>query len=341
MAKRNYSRTEKRQIAQKVTLSAIVLITITVLLLWLLKLADSAKKSPHSEEASTEDKTDIIEVDGVKYKKKTDIITCLFLGVDAPEAGDDSREVVGGGQCDVLQLVVLDQRAKTYRRLSLNRDTMTQVKSLDEDGSVLAKTRVQLALAYAQVEDNVRNCENTADAVSGLLYGQQIDKYCSVRMGAIPALNHLAGGVTVTVEDDFSKSDPSLKMGETVRLSDDQARHFIHDRMNVGDGTNEGRMRRQEAYLAGLKPVLTKRCKRDNKYALEIYDTLEPYMVTNMSRNDFIKLAAKIVAMDEGETVEIEGSSKVGDFDFKEFTADEESLEDALLQMFYDKVEGD
>ena len=46
----------------------------------------------------------------------------------------------------------------------------------------------------------------------------------------------------------FSQSDSSLKMGETVTLTDDQALHYVHDRMNVGDGTNVCRMRRQKEY---------------------------------------------------------------------------------------------
>ncbi|MBQ9155487.1 MAG: LCP family protein [Eubacterium sp.] len=342
MASRNLSTTEKRRIAAKVGVSVMAVALVTILLFLMFRIADRAGSGSHAEEASTEDRTGILTVDGVDYKKKTDLMTYLFLGIDATEEGDDSRENLGGGQCDTIQLVVIDNREGTYSRLSLNRDTMTDVKSLDQDGNLLAITKIQLALAYAQVDDDdVISCENAADAVSNLLYGQEIDKYCSVRMGAIASLNQLVGGATVTIEDDFSQTDPSLIIGETVHLTDDQAVHYIHDRMNVGDGTNEARMRRQETYIDAVKPVLFDRCRADNKYALEIYDTLEPYMVTDMSRNDFIKLAAKLVALDEKEAPEITGTSKVGRWDFMEFTVDEDSLEDTVLELFYDKVEGD
>ena len=93
------------------------------------------------------------------------------------------------------------------------------------------------------------------DAVSNMLYGNRIEGYISLNMDSIKILNHLAGGVPVTIEDDFSQSDPSLVMGQNITLTDDQAMHYVHDRMNVGDGTNECRMRRQKAYVDALFPL--------------------------------------------------------------------------------------
>ena len=61
-------------------------------------------------------------------------------------------------------------------------------------------------------------------------------------------------------------------MGETVTLTDAQAEHFVHDRMNVGDGTNEGRMRRQDAYIESLKGVMTDKVKEDVHYAVKKAD---------------------------------------------------------------------
>ena len=47
------------------------------------------------------------------------------------------------------------------------------------------------------------SCENTVDAVSNMLYGIRIEGYISLNMDSIKILNHLAGGVPVTIEDDF------------------------------------------------------------------------------------------------------------------------------------------
>ena len=114
---------------------------------------------------------------------------------------------------------------------------------------------------------------------------------------------------------------------------------YVHDRMNVGDGTNESRMRRQSQYLSALKPILVEKCQADSNYPLEIYDALTLYMVTDLSRNDFIKLTATLLESEEQERLHIEGTNAIGDTGFNEFTVDEDSLADVVIQLFYDKVE--
>lgn len=53
-----------------------------------------------------------------------------------------------------------------------------------------------------------------------------IDGYAMVNVGAVSVVNDMVGGVTVTIEDDFSEVDPTLKMGETVTLMGEQAREL-------------------------------------------------------------------------------------------------------------------
>lgn len=116
----------------------------------------------------------------------------------------------GTGQSDVLELLVIDTKKNTYHKLPINRDTITDVRSLDDDGSYLATTKTQIALAHANGDGMELSCENTVDAVSNMLYGIRIEGYISLNMDSIKILNHLAGGVPVTIEDDFSQSDKSL-----------------------------------------------------------------------------------------------------------------------------------
>ncbi|MGN0393745.1 MAG: LCP family protein, partial [Coprococcus sp.] len=175
--------------------------------------------------------------------------------------------------------------------------------------------------------------------VSNFLGGQKIDGYASLNMGAIGIVNNLAGGVTVTIEDDFSEIDPTLIKGETITLNDEQAKNFVHSRWYVDDGTNESRMRRQSAYMADLKVKLKQKCSEDNEYPFTIYDALEDYMVTNISSQKFSKIALLMLNdKDEGELT-IEGTSQKNDLDFMEMTADEESVEAAILELFYKKYE--
>ena len=110
-----------------------------------------------------------VDVGGVACTPKKNIRTYLFMGLDAQGETETVDEYVSTGQCDTLQLLVIDETDNTYTRLPLNRDTMTDVNSLDYDGTCLATSRLQLALAHASGDGGAISCENTVDAVSGLL----------------------------------------------------------------------------------------------------------------------------------------------------------------------------
>ena len=58
------------------------------------------------------------------------------------------------------------------------------------------------------------SCENTLNAVENLLEGADIEYYVAMNMDAIGILNDALGGVTVTLEDDFTAADPTHAAGE-------------------------------------------------------------------------------------------------------------------------------
>lgn len=336
---KHYSQREKKKLYRKLGMVAVGFALILAASAVLFKVVDQGEVPVKAERAEEDLPFGMVEINGIKCVPKNNIRTYLFMGLDSRGEVHAVEEYDGTGQCDVLEVVVLDRTAGTYTRLPINRDTMTDVKSLDEYGTYLATTKIQVALAHANGDGMETSCLNTVDAVSNLLYGQKINGYASLNMDSIEVLNRLSGGVTVTIEDDFSQSDPSLVEGETVTLTDEQAMHFVHDRMNVGDGTNEGRMRRQSAYLAGLKPLLLEKYQQDNSFALSLFDELSAYMVTDLSRNDFINLAGMLAESEEQDPLQIEGTNAIGDLEFNEFTVDEDSLADVVIQLFYDIVE--
>ena len=165
------------------------------------------------------------------------------------------------------------------------------------------------------------SCENTVDAVSNMLYGIRIEGYISLNMDSIKILNHLAGGVPVTIEDDFSQSDSSLVMGQNITLTDDQAMHYVHDRMNVGDGTNECRMRRQKAYVDALFPLYKAKLQADSGFVNEFYNNLSDYMVTDMSVGEMGNVANMIMNSEDKGELSIKGTNAIAEDDgFNEFT---------------------
>lgn len=279
------------------------------------------------------------EINGIKCRRRTRIKSYLIMGTDATGPVGAVEEYDGTGQCDVLELLVIDQNADTYALLPINRNTVTEVKTLENDGTYIASSDVQIALAHTMGDGLEISCENTVDAVSHLLYDQPIDGYASLNMDSIKIINRFAGGVTVTVEDDFSRTDPSLKMGETITLTDEQAMHFVHDRMKVGDDTNEGRMRRQKAYLDALLPVLEQKTRQNESFPLEVFEGLQDYMVTDLTGKDCSKIAKAVMKNESLGTLQIQGESSLDYLGYDQFIPDQDSLADVVIQLFYERLD--
>lgn len=271
MSKKYYSQSEKKALFRKLALIvAVFAVVIAFIVLVLGKVDDLVGKDADTDYSDEDDiyeeAEDVVELNGTLYVPKKNIETYLFMGVDADGKVKKAEDYGQSGQCDVIMVLVRDLSKATYQTLVIDRNTMCEVKSLDLDGSYLATTTNQIALAHADGDGLEISCENVVDAVSNLLHGQKIDGYAALNMGAIGTINNLVGGVTVTIEDDFSQADPSLKMGETITLTDEQAVTYVRGRMNVGDGTNENRMHRQSEYMKALQPMITKMCTEDSSF---------------------------------------------------------------------------
>ena len=338
MAKKYYSRSKKKKLYKKAFMAIAAFIVICTAVIGVGNMVDSQQMNTGKKEAAAT--TDIVTINGVKCKPNWDIETYLFIGEDSKGVKSRKTEADGTGQSDVLELLVIDTKNNTYHKLPINRDTITDVKSLDDDGSYLATTKTQIALAHANGDGMELSCENTVDAVSNLLYGIQIDGYICLNMDSIKVLNHLAGGVPVTIEDDFSQSDKSLVKGQTVTLTDDQAMHYVHDRMNVGDGTNECRMRRQKAYIDALFPLYKAKLQENSGFINDFYNQLSDYMVTDMSVGQMGNVANMILKSEDKGELSIKGTNAIAKDDgFNEFTMDETSRGDVAMELFFNKVE--
>lgn len=282
----------------------------------------------------------IVKIGGVDCIPKQNIETYLLMGTDVQGKVDDNMKN-HPGQADTIMLLVIDRQENTYALLPLNRDTITNVDSLDENGNYLATTKIQLALAHANGNGQEQSCENTAKAVSELLHDQYIDDYAALNMDAIRIINHKVGGVTVPVEDDFSKTYPSLKKGKAVKLSDYQASHYVHDRFDVGDETNANRMKRQDNYMSGLKKAVSKKTEKDKKFPIKLFRSLKDYMVTTIDGNTVSKISKAVLKNKYLGRFEIKGKSKIDDYGYNAFYYDQKSLDDVVRKLFYDEVKTD
>lgn len=286
---------------------------------------------------SSTDSREMITYKNETYVKKGNLEIYLIAGIDAPGKVEKVTEYDGTGQCDVLAVIVRDRSTDQCKLLSIDRNTITAVKSLDNDGTYLDTTDIQISLAHAMGFDQQVRAENTVDAVSHLLGDQMIDGYAMVNMGAIQVVNDMVGGVTVTIEDDFSDIDPSMKKGETVTLMGEQAEKYVRSRKEISDGSNQNRMSRQSTYEEAFKPAFRNKCAENSKFPLEVYHAMEDYMTTNISAKKFCRLAILMSDENQDEKVAISGTYGLDEDEWQTFTPDEDSLQEAILELFYQK----
>lgn len=281
----------------------------------------------------------LLELDGVTYRQRKDMTTILLMGIDAEAGATSAQQYRNGGQADFLRLLVVDKTNKTLTQLQIDRDTMTPITVLGVLGSKSGVRTAQICLSHGFGDGQSQSCELTAEAVSNLLFGIPVDFYVAMNLDGISTLNDMLGGVTVTLEDDFSALDPTMTPGATLTLTGKQAEIFVRSRQNIGVGTNEARMARQETYVSLLADLLMERTGQDKEFIGTLYDTLEPFLTTNFSRGRLINEAWAVKDYQRTETVKPAGVHQLGSDGFMQFHVDQAALQQCIVDLFFAKVE--
>ena len=100
-------------------------------------------------------------------------------------------------------------------------------------------------------------------------------------------------------------------------------------------------MDQQQQYIKGFFEAVQKHSVKDSGLVVRLFDRVQEYMVTNMAKDQYLKVAMDAV-----------GSGKLSDEDFytvpgegvvtpryDEFYADKEALTPILLELFYREIE--
>ena len=109
------------------------------------------------------------------------------------------------------------------------------------------------------------------------MQGENIDFYLAMSLDGISVLNDLAGGVTVTLEDDFSAADPAMTKRATLTLQGDQA---DGRRMDIGHQCGRKSILRLSAQLeSGCSRISSSphRC-----------GALQPYLVSDLAKGQLV-----------------------------------------------------
>lgn len=325
----------------KALLIALLIIVIPVAIIFGVRFYESRTHVPVSRGTDhVYDYLSTAEFNGKKYRRRPGIDTVLVMGIDKRTQTDDSNMAFAtrrGGQADFLQLLVIDSANKKVTALQIDRDTIATIKTLDVKGKASGTTNTQIALSHSYGDGDKQSCQLTVDAVSKFLLDTPVDQYLAMDMDGIAILNDAVGGVTVTLEDDLSSHDPAMVKGATITLQGKQAEYYVRSRMGVGHGTNEERMRRQRDYISKLTEKLRSCVASDKNFAGELYDKLQPYLVTSLSRGRIINDAWMVKDFTH-DSVQIPGEHSLDDFGYVKFTHDADALQKIVIDLFYEEL---
>lgn len=296
----------------------------------------SSEQSPGYEH---EDGRPTVMLDGQWYAKRENVESFLLIGLDKFQQQIDQTDTFRNTQqSDFLLLLTVDHSAKTCTALQINRDTMVQIHELGLRGEEVGTFTGQLALAHTYGSGGIDSATNTALSVSELLYGTKIDHVISATMDAVSMLTDSIGGVTVTVLDDFSQIDPTLKQGEKVVLSGEQALTYVRTRQGLEDSSNLARLERQRQFLVALYESFGVYAENSKNHLADLIVQLSPYTISDCSAQQLYELMGFMSDYTLNEIVTIDGEAKMGE-EFMEFYPDENALTHCLIDLLYEPIE--
>lgn len=323
---------DRRYSLRKLAYYAAVLLLVLILLYSGLQIMEATVlNSGNNAEPGIVSQT--ITRDGIEYYPRRDITVMMLLGIDQMGPVEDSGTFTNPGASDAVMLLIFDEKNENWSILQLNRDTMLDIPVLGLGGREAGTIYGQLALAHTYGSGLEDSCINTRKAVSNFLNGISIDYYIAMNMDAIGILNDAVGGVAVTVTEDFSDVDPSITKGEVI-LQGEQAINFVRGRQNVGDQKNATRMSRHQEYMDGFRAALDLKLDDGIGFVAETYSDIAPYLVSDCSINTLTSMIERYEDYEFSGIITPEGRSVV-DQTYYEFHADEEKLDELVIELFY------
>lgn len=278
-----------------------------------------------------------VEDDDKIYGYNNQVTAILYIGVDA--YGDLSAPIVTDditGEVISLQVVLLDNYHKDMKVLDISRDLITNVRTSNAD-----TVMTQISNAYIGSDDVTLSCENVVNAVSQLLGGVPIQEYIVTNRDSVVKMNEIAGGITVTVpNDDVAGINPEFVKDAVVTLNSDNLLDFVTYTDDEVPFANAGRMEREVAFSSEFIRTMYDVVQAD---AIEIWDTykqMKTYMQTSVDKNQYLFFVDLVSGLEIPEEYyySIEGEYAVAEDGSEAFYADEDSLHELVLDLFY--IEG-
>ena len=298
----------------------------------LLLLKKPENKPSEPTEIPSQSELSTITYEGQKYSYNVNLMNILFLGIDNYDEIRDDNIPGESGQSDCILIISMDKTTKTAKILQIPRDTMTEIDIYDMNGNYYTSVQEQIATQYAYSIGGESSCWATKKTVSELLYDLQIDGYIALDMAAISIINDAAGGVTITIPEDYTGIDAVFQKNATITLDGKQAEKYVRYRDTNEDFSNNERMQRQTQYIPALLSAVKSKVAGHEDFYSKFLPLVENYMVTDLSESQIEEFMHYELA--DSEMIRIPGEGKKGEV-FEEYYVDEKKLKKILIETFY------
>ncbi len=221
------------------------------------------------------------------YPLKRNLSSVLLIGTDN-FVGDakqnlDDEYYHNSNFADLLLVLVFDHDNKTVTPFQIGRDTMCDIPRVNIAGEQLVSRYAQITYSYTYGTGKEDSCVNTRNCVERLLFQVPIDHYISFTMDAVPIINNLVGGVTVTLENDIPALGKAYVKGAQIKLKGKAALRFVRYRDTSLMDSNLSRMSNQRLYMNGFTTAARKAAAKDPDLAAKAFKRVTRFIHTDLT----------------------------------------------------------
>ncbi|MGU8826007.1 LCP family protein [Clostridium perfringens] len=215
---------------------------------------------------------DNLSINENKNKEEKHIKNIVLFGIDAPKGKV--------GRSDAIMILILDEEHKVMKLTSIMRDSYVDIPGHGDDKITHAYAFGGPELAMKTLNENFK--VNVEDFMAGNFTSlpEIIDKLGGVKINIIPEEIHHIPGIT-------SPGEQVLNGAEALAYS----------RIRYATG---GDYKRRERQRVVLEAVFEKLKSTQSKEYPSLIDDFLPYVETNMSSMDMIKLATDVAPLVKG-----------------------------------------
>jgi LCP family protein required for cell wall assembly len=176
-------------------------------------------------------------------------LNILVLGSDTREGAGNGVDGEGGGGSDTTILMHLSADRRSAYGISIPRDSIVdRPECTTASGAVIpAADDVMWNAAFNEGGPGctIRQFEQTT--------GVRVDDYVVVDFRGFKSMVDAVGGVEICTPEpiDDPKTGFTLPAG-TQTIKGDDALNYVRSRYNIGDGSDLGRVKRQQAFIASM-----------------------------------------------------------------------------------------